>query len=281
MSKNQPTLGQGGKGFQKRQLVSAQQVAVDPEDISKMQQGYETRIARQKEALDRMTDLLEQRTEDVAEHMRRANDMAALVVQGGLGMQKTTVDDDEVDGLLKLIPEGWDWYGEDDTARDALAKYIKWCTDEAEHQKAKQEAVVGHYNDAQEVWTYLRPFLEARNVSGATLLEVVTGLVTQLQRDLARAERDARANATAANAALKANAQLTAEHVGDIGADAEIPPDMRGEGQQAFTAPVEINRLAGVPTPLEVSRDADRETLSWDGMGDLAGTDDERPGRAF
>lgn len=280
---DKPTLGQGtvgkGKGFQKRQLVEGQQIAVDPQDIARMQEGYETRIARQKEALDRMTALLEQRTQDVGDHMRRANDMASMVLEGQLGAHQTQVSDLDVDELLKMIPEDWDFYNEDDTPRTILAAYLRHCNRDQRDRGGKYEEAMASHAENTQTWDYIRPLMQTMGVAGYALPVVVQGVIEQLQRDLANARRDAQLNAERVNDELRKNAQVAAEHVGDIGADAEIPPDMR-EGGQSYVAPVNIQRDAGIPQPLEVQADADREVLSWDGMGDLT-EGDIRPGKSF
>lgn len=256
-----------GVGFQKRQIVESPQIAVNPDDIAAMQRRYETRIARQAEALTRMADLLDDRTNDALEHMKRANEMAAQVVEGELGVIPTSVPDGDVDELLRMAVEDWDGYNEEDTPRDILATYIRYAQDVA--------------RESRKIGDLIRPIAQTLGVNlrdksncARSGVDIVSDVLRMLQRDLAQARADAQRNADAANAAIKA------QYAGDIGDDAEVPPWQRGD-QQSFTAPVEIDRVAGIPMPVQVQPDADREILSWSGSEDLGPDNEDRPGRSF
>lgn len=269
MTDKPATLGQG---FQKRQLVDTPQIAVNPDDIAAMQRGYEIRLARQRDALTRMGERLEMLTGQVAEEMRKANEAAAKVReddQGPLFSYKIT--DGDVEELLKLIPPDWDLYNEDDTPRTIIAGYVKHCRTEAEHQKSKQSALVKYYDEWTDILRYTSPLADRLGVNAESLLDTVKGIIAALDNALAQATTDARHNAKQANAVMKA----TQPNVGDIGDD--TPPWEEGK-PQAFVAPVELDRSAGVPQPLEVGED--RETLTWDGASSLM-PGEQRPGNSF
>lgn len=76
-------MAQHGKGFSKRQLPN--KMEVDANSIQEMQRGYEIRLARQRDSINRLVGLLEERTAEVAEFMRRANDAASRIDESDQG----------------------------------------------------------------------------------------------------------------------------------------------------------------------------------------------------
>lgn len=271
----------GGK-FQKPRALKME---VSTDEIQKMQEGYEVRIARQGEAIGRLTRLLDERTADVKDHMDRANGWAAEV-QDGIAPALTSwakdaarfteeLTTDDLDELLRLIPPDWDLYNEDDTPRTILAAYIRHCTEDAEHCRAKQRMLVDNY---QVPMDDLARVLGADGMpyiaKGLTIAQAAVHVINDLRRDLLNAQRDARANAGVANSAL------AAIHVGDI-SDVN-PPDMGGPpASPSFVAPVVLEPTAQVPPPIEVSADGTREVLSWTGAEELMRRDEQRPGNGF
>lgn len=183
--KPRPTLG--SKGFQKRQLVETATIAVNPNEIQAMTQGYETRIARQVEALGRMADLLEQRTQDVAEHMRRANEMAATVAEGNLGAMPTEPTE---------LPLG--------QQIDRLQEYF-------DTQEYLTEVA------ATKLGLVLADGSKLIEMARAIVLRFVS-LLDESHRNLAQAVTDAKNNARIANQSMKASQP----NVGDI--SDETPP---------------------------------------------------------
>jgi len=278
-----PTLGQStggnkgqGGGFNKK--PAAVLMNVNAADVQQMQRGYEMRIARQRDAINRLQMLLSDTQEKFSEWMRdeagRAahideSDQAPVLAVAGGGV----IDDAELDELLHMIPEGWDMYNEDDTARTIIAGYIKHLKEDADAQRAKQEYLVKEYKKPLEELTALmgnriKPYL----IQGHSVSACIAAYVTQVEqerdettRNLAQAIADARNNAKQANQALQV-------------VDADDTPPWEKQGPQAFVQPATVG-AAGVwsnEPPPEIS-----ETLTdWAGAAQLP-PGEERPGRAF
>jgi hypothetical protein len=263
----------------------ANTVVVDASAIQDMQRGYETRIARQAEAITRLLRTLEERTNDVHDHMTRANEAAAKVLQDAPAPALTAWANDaqrftgelseaDLDELMKLIPPDWDLYNEDDTPRTILTGYINWCTSQVSDARDKQRLLVTNYQDpmmdlirglGQEGLPYI-----AKGMNGA---EAALAVIQQIKRELATAAYDARANAEIANSAIRAQHAAQTVEIGEIGD--ETPP-WEEPGPEAFVASVSVEPTAAIPEPIEVG--ADREVLSWDGAAQLMRHDEQRPG---
>lgn len=260
-------------GFSKKPVPLTMQVNAD--EIAEMQRGYEARLARQKMALDRMTELLDQRTQDVDDHMRRANKAAQwtgeslddLAVINAVSAQQLVnankVSDDELDELLSLIPDTWE-EGEDEVARSRLAGYIKWMQEEVRHQKSKQVSLV-RQAVALRVWVdnrtrgvgQFRTFEVDLEKDG---FEVIRKYAEYLENEVIQARNNARHNARVAN---KVQAAI---EVGD-----ETPP--WEDKPQSFTQPATHEHdLLNDEQPLGES-----ETVDWDGSKQLPPGED-RPG---
>jgi hypothetical protein len=158
---------------------------VDPEEIQKMQQGYETRIERQKQSIERLVQLLDQRTVEVAEQMARANAAAAWhepyspienirVVDRPAFMSQEEIDRPQLMDLLKVVPKEYDLYNEDDTATTIIIGYIR-------HLERSNEGFQRKLNEEK----------DKRAELGAQL--------DQMDRDLRTARADAQRNARLAN----------------------------------------------------------------------------------
>lgn len=246
--------GHKGGGFQKPRVTDASRISVDPGEISTMQRGYETRIARQSEALGRMSSLLSQRTDDVLEHMRRADELAAVVAEGGLGVLAPETDD-VLASLARLVPAQW---GDAVAGQEAdfLSRYIEYCNI--------------HLANIREV---IKPEMAKRGLSGnAGLADAIDKILNQMTRELNQARQDASRNADVANQALKARSSDNVIQVDD-----QNPPWATSNEGVSFTAPVDLDRSAGIPVPVAIGED--RETLAWDGAAQLG--DGDRPGNSF
>lgn len=278
--KQQVTLGKGpavtGRGFNKK--PAAVLMTVDANEVQQMQRGYEMRIARQRDAIQRLQGLLVAQVERFEQWMRAEiettaqideSDQAPVLAVAGGGV----IDDAELDELLKLIPEDWDMYNEDDTARTIIAGYIGYLRADNEAQRGKQTALVQYQQAVTELTQLLGSRIKSLLIQGYTLPASVAAYVTQVeqnyeqaQRELIQARTDASHNARQANQALQV-----------VDAD-DTPPWMKDDKPQAFVQPATVG-ASGVwsnEPPQEIS-----ETITdWAGATQLPAGED-RPGNSF
>lgn len=225
---------------------------VDPNEVRAMQQGYETRIARQKEAIDRLVLLLEQRTQDVTDHMERANSAAAWHGPYGAVEESRIVDrpallssedvDPQLLDLLKVVPKEYDLYNEDDTAVTIIIGYIR-------HLERSNEGFQRKLNEEK----------DKRAELGAQL--------DQMERELRTAQADAQRNAKLANERI-------------ANSDNVDPPWMEQAGikpePQSFTQGAD-HTASSVWS--EDPDGGDHEVLDWGGAKDLRmPPGEQRPG---
>lgn len=271
---------------------------VDPAKVQEMQRGYELRLARQRDALDRMARLLEERTNDVAEHMRRANDACAvrdtdqfplMVVSastmptdvafdlGSSGIRvlpdveisMPSLSEQETHRLLKLIPRDHDLYNEDDTPATILEGYIKHLQVEVEHQRGKQASLVFEYQEpVQRLKRWMRRqvpgWVAIRAESDSWVDSVITAVGKLRERaSVLEQERD-QARADARGMANRINAQSVV---------------VDGSDDPPWMASATIDH-ATVPTVPGSDYPGDSETLDWGGAKDLP-PGEVRPGPSF
>lgn len=250
-----------GGGFSKR---NAGQMTVQTDDVQRMQQGYEDRIARQKASLDRLSDLLSARTDQLTRQMEGENDRAQ---EWGLpAIEEVRLvnrpapkgpDDDQtwVAFVIDLIPEDFDMFNEDATKEDIIASYIRYLQREVHEQHAKQI----------DQGKALKVSEQMRLASERKLAEVQTQLA-EANRNLAQAITDARHNAKVANSAFK-----------QVQNDADDPPWLDGgtKAKHTIVAPTVLERHTP-PVVLDPVRDGESETVPFGGFGGHAG--EERPG---
>jgi hypothetical protein len=177
-------------------------MTVPAQGIQDMQRGYEMRIARQRDAIDRLMKMLDLRTDQFTEFCRAHVELAGtvsetdqapvLAVAGG-----GVISDEELDSLLLMIPKDWDMYGENDTARSILAAYINYLHDRIGGVQAKE----GHWHKE----------------------------FKRVEAELVQARVDAKHNAEVANRVIARSAGV------DIGD--EIPP---WEKQGSFVQPATV-----------------------------------------
>ena len=252
-----------GGGFSKR---NAGQMTVQMDDVQRMQQGYEDRIARQKASLDRLSDLLSARTDQLTRQMEGENDRAqewglpAIEEVRLVDRKRTGPDEDQtwVDFVVGLIPKDWDMFNEDDSKETIIAAYIRHLQSEVHEQHAKQ------ISQGQA----LKGSEEAR-LTGEKKLAQVQAERDEATRNLAQAITDARHNAKVANTAFQ-----------QVQIDDDIPPwDKPG-----FTPPgssvvaTVIERNTPVADNTEPSR-GDSETVEFNAFsGPHPYPGEERPG---
>lgn len=241
-----------GSGFGKKPLA----LQVDPGEYQAKITRYEMVIARQKVSLGRMAELLDQRTTDVADHMRRANEAARwhadqiddLTTSAMVAGHREALAEDlrsnyegDLMELDKLVPADFDMYNEDDTRISKIAGYIKYLQSKLAGSQAKEKHWKAEFDKASEA-------LDVAN------------------RSVSQAVGDARHNAKVANAAMRQQAI-------DIGDD--DPPWQ--EGKQSFVQPASVERSPIAPPEFDPSAS---ETIEWSGAGQLP-PGEERPGNSF
>lgn len=187
-----------GGGFSKR---NAGQLTVMVDEVAKMQQGYEDRIARQKASLDRLSALLSERTDQLTRQMQGENDR---VQEWGLpAIEEVRLvnrpalkgpDDDQtwVAFVIGLIPEDFDMFNEDDTKESIIASYIRYLQRELDEQRSKQISQGQALKGSEQARLACEQKLVAKQAE-----------LDQANRNLAQAVTDARHNAKQANTAFQ------------------------------------------------------------------------------
>lgn len=269
--KQEPTLGRytpGAGGFNKKPTPVVMQV--DANEVKDMQRGYEMRIARQRDAITRLQALLVAQVERFEQWMRAEIETTAqideshqapvLAVAGG-----GVIDDTELDELLKLLPEDYDFYNEDDTARTIIAGYIRHLQTDNENQRGKQTSLVKYQQAVTELTQLMGSRIKPWLIQGHGVSSAVAAYVTQVEQERDQARTDASHNARQANQALQV-----------VDAD-DTPPWMKTE-PQAFVQPATVG-AAGVwsnEPPSEIST----TITDWAGGTELPPGED-RPGNSF
>jgi hypothetical protein len=219
-------------------------ISVDSDQIAKMQAGYEDRIARQKSALDRIVNLLEQRTQDVTDHMRRANDAARYMVDGldvantevaDIRERESTHADAFIDQVFSMVPKEYDLYNEDDTRLTIVMGYIRHLEDSVKALRVK--------------------LIQEQDKNA------------DLQAQANQSNFDARHNAKMVN---KAMSRLDITEQTPVWADEEKKPEVDSGSHQADHT--------GTPVWSNDPAEGDRETLDWSGATSLMLKGEQRPG---
>lgn len=228
-------MSKGHQGFSKPR---ANRMEVNTDEVAAMQRGYETRIARQKAALDRVMSMLQQRTEDVAEHMRRADAMARYRDEAESLAEETDGEEfrildrpdmlKDIAYLFQLIPKDYDLYNEDDTKTTIIHGYIVFLQDTVHGLKRKVE---------------------------------------EITRDLRQARTDASNNAKVANV----NAKAAAVNISD-----QDPPWIDPNDKQSFSA--QADHTASSVWNTDDNPDGDHEVLEWPGAAPTMNPGEQRPG---
>lgn len=247
-------MGVQGQGFSKRNRPS--QMTVNTEDVQKMQAGYEGRLAQQVQIINRLQDMLNGRTDQLAFQMQEENRRAAewgaepvneIRVVDRPQIRYTEDDADAISQLWKLIPPSWDLYNEDDNQATALAGYIKWLQEEVVHHRGKES----HWHEAFQG-------SEQARLAGERKLADVQAQLDEANRNLAQAITDARHNAKVANS----------KPTVVVMDDPDRPPWLEAGhvSPSSMIVPATMERH----TPLQVLdpvRDGGSETIQFDGFG--------------
>jgi hypothetical protein len=258
-------MSKTGSGFNKKPAPLTMQVNAD--EISAMQQGYEAQIARQRASLDRMANLLEQRTQDVTDHMRRANESArwsADNVDDLTAVAMTSTGDKELTALYELVPLDFT-ASEDDTKSAVISQYIKYLRQELRDQKGKQLMLVRQAvglrvwvdNRTQGVGPFKSFVVDPEEDGFATIRRYTE----YLEYEVIQARNNARHNAKVAN---KAQAAI---EVGD-----DTPPWEKDEAKPFVQPATHDHDVLTDEQPLGES-----ETVSWEGENQLP-SGEQRPG---
>lgn len=267
-----------GKGFQRKQQSVAKKMQVDPNEIQQMQRGYETRIARQRDIIERLQEALAMRTQDVQQHMERANeaaglmrnDMAPVLETASVAGSPHAVSKNplpfELYELLKLIPADWDLYNEDDTPLSIITGYILWCEDQVSNQKHKQESLVKNYQQpVDRLITALGYRGLSQTMRGMSIDEIVMRIIDDLERDKRQSNLDA-----------KVLAEMTNKNLAEMPTGDDTPP-WEQEEPKAFVQPATVGSSSIMNDEFMPGA---TETLDWKGAGDLP-PGEERPSRSF
>lgn len=247
-----------GHGF-KKQPVASDKMEVSASDLQAMQRGYELRLARQAEAITRMVALLEDRTQDVATHMRRANEAARWMAdatdesatQAANAVERADMAasigqgyENDVIGMLKLIPKDWGLYNEDENPIDIMAQYIEHLKAEYVNSTETVKHMVREYKipvDRLNVW--LGGHAKAQLLEGQHPVDIAISAISNLRAEVANVVK-------VANNPVFHN-------------DDDTPP----WGKPGFVAGTVMERSTPLPVTAETAMIGDSETLSW-------GTDD-------
>jgi hypothetical protein len=257
-------------------------IRVDPAEIQRMQQGYEIRLARQRDSIDRLVGLLEERTNDVAMHMMRANEAARvsadandqlpmLVAARELAEDRAdmldhdrTAESARTEVLIRdLVPNGWSTDHLPETfltADEILRRYVQWLSDEVDHQRGKQVSIgqqMGELKDRLVPSTW-RP----RGHEGEDVLDdfgMIDQYVTALKADNDRLRAEGRNMV----ALTKAMPVTDGDDTPPWDKPGYRPPTPAGSG----VADTRIERdttTTPAPHPAELG---DSETLGFEGFG--------------
>lgn len=267
-------------------------LAAPPEAIQEMQRGYETRIARQSEAITRLVGLLQDRTEDVAEHMRRANEAAAIVVEDTPPLYATVTAEGgdaepfviDLNQLMRLIPEDWDGYNEDDTPITALSAYVAYLQNEVAGQKAKQAYLVTAYQaPVDELTQWMGVHARKELFAGVHPIKAMIGFLETLQDELQEANeklRQARVDALNNARVANNNAKMIAQPVKPTGmvVEGDDTPPFDPGASVGYVASSLIERSTPMVAPVDPALSSDTETITdWDGAAQLP-AGEVRPG---
>lgn len=252
-------MGVQGQGFSKRNRPL--QMTVNTEDVQKMQAGYEGRLAQQRQIINRLQDMLNGRTEQLAfqmqEENRRAAEWGAEPVNEIRVVDREQIQHIDLEELWALVPSDWDQYNEDDNTVTALVGYVKWLQGEVDRQSGTRlsEALRGS---------------EQARLATEKKLAGIQGELDAARRDLAQARVDARHNAKAANS----------KPTVIVMDDPDRPPWLEAGhvSPTSMIVPATMERN----TPLQVFdpvRDGESETIQFDGFGGSAmPPGEQRPG---
>ena len=220
------------KGFNK-QGVKAKMMEVDPDEVQRMQQGYEQRIARQAASITRLLGLLEERTQDVKNHMDRAN-AAAAQVEDPSTVPVVVVTHLDGSDETKAWLDGWALVG---------ALGLEDFDEVPDNERHLPQQFIVHY---------IRT-LRSRIESGGEKQQALVRERDELEAALRQAQADAANNAKVANQAMAS--------VGEIGD--ETPPWEKAP----YVAPTVMQRHT--PSDQDVPEDMLGVTETITGWADM------------
>jgi hypothetical protein len=246
--------------------------------LQEMQRGYEDRLARQRASIERLTTLLEERTMDVEDHMRRANDAAITAAQLGTTPRVDLSDDDEdtrlaMVGLMQdMVPRAWleEYPGAmgvplgSTPPENVLRSYITWLLQEVDNQKGKQRALVKEQTDLRrrvipDDWDMYN-----EDDTHATIME---GYIIHLRQQLATARAETR-NVVGI---IRAMPVVDTDETPPWEKPGYVPPAPPSIASGVAPSVVERDTPVSVP-----GRDPDSETIQFDAFRHPV--DEDRPG---